>query len=169
VTPNFTGKGRRATVTLVGRSLVLALILAAAPAMTAAQSLASARTFVAGLYDRYGRSEPEYAGRDAGATFSAKLVRLIREDQARAKGEVGALDGDPICDCQDPGGLKLIGLDVVAAGSGKITAVARVRFPDSAPMAIRLDLVASGTSWRVSDVHTADMPSLVGLLQTPQK
>jgi len=156
-------------VTLVGKPLVLALLLAAAPTMAAAQSATSARTFAAGLYARYARGEPEYAGKDAGATFTPKLVRLIREDQARARGEVGALDGDPICDCQDPGGLKLVGLSVTPAGPGKATAVARIQFPQSEPEAIRLDLVESGASWRVSDVHTADMPSLVALLQAPQK
>ena len=38
--------------------------------------------------------------------FSPRLAAAIAEDARLAKGEVGYLDGDPICQCQDPDGLQ---------------------------------------------------------------
>ena len=141
----------RATVTLVRASLtILSLLLAAAPGLADAQTLESAKAFVVGLYDRYSHGEPDYAGKDAPKTFSPKLVRLIRRDQAHTPaGDVGALDGDPICDCQDPGGLKLIGVDVQAVGQGAAKAAARIRFGGDPGLTVKLDLVWLGGAWQI--------------------
>ena len=140
----------------------LAAALMAATA-AAAQSLESAQGFVAGLYHAYERSQPDYLGRRAGGVFSPRLLGLIRRDERNAHGEVGALDGDPICDCQDPDGVRLTALTVTPAGPGRATARVRLRFPDG-PRAMTLDLTAVAGQWRVDDVHTKDTPSLVGML-----
>ena len=142
--------------------LALAALLAFASGAEA-QSVADARAFVAGLYGAYGRSEPDYLGPQAGRVFAPRLLSLIRRDARNAHGEVGALDGDPICDCQDAGGLKLTSLEITATGPGR--AVARVRLTLAGDARrIELDLTAVGGRWRVADVHTADTPSLVRLL-----
>ena len=146
-----------------GTWLALALI-ALAPAAKA-QSLDDARGFVAGLYRAYGRApEPDYLGPRARNVFSPRLLGLIRRDARNAHGEVGALDGDPICDCQDPDGIRLVGLDVAHAGASRATARVRVRFAGSRREAMTLDLVSVGGRWRVDDVHTRGTPSLVRLL-----
>jgi len=150
--------------------LILSTFLAVSPMMASAQSLDSAKAFVTRLYERYGRGEPDYAGKDASRTFSPRLVRLIRRDQDRTpEGDVGALDGDPICDCQDAGGLKLVNVDVQASGRDGAKAIAHIGFPNESPITIRLDLARIGGAWRVSDVHTKDMPSLVALLEHSER
>ena len=142
----------------------IGLAAAVAMATTArAQSLESAQGFVAGLYHAYQRSQPDYLGRRAASVFSPRVLGLIRRDERNAHGEVGALDGDPICDCQDADGVRLTALSVTPAGPGRATARVRLRFPDG-PRAMTLDLAAVGGQWRVDDVHTKDTPSLVGLL-----
>lgn len=150
------------------RSTGVALFLLALTAPAAhAQPRDDARAFVTGLYSRYGHGKgPEYAGRDAPGTFTPDLVRLIRRDQTETPdGDVGALDGDPICDCQDFEGLKLVGVTVKPAVQGRASAEATIVFPDRTRRAIRLDLAQVGKTWRVADVHTADLPSLVELLR----
>ncbi len=146
-----------------GTWLLLAA-LALAPGASA-QSLDDARAFVAGLYRAYARSpEPDYLGPRARGVFSPRLLGLIRRDERNAHGEVGALDGDPICDCQDPDGIRLVDLDVTTAGPGRATARARVRFAGARRETMILDLVTVRGRWRVDDVHTPDTPSLVRLL-----
>ena len=140
-----------------------ALLLAMAPA-AGAQSLADARGFVTGLYRAYQHGSPDVLGPRARSIFSPALLALIRRDARNAHGEVGALDGDPICDCQDPDGVRLVGLDLAAAGPGRAAAHVRLRFAGSRAEAMTLDLVSIGSRWRVDDVHTADTPSLVRLL-----
>ena len=146
-----------------GTWLALALV-ALAPAAKA-QSLGDARAFVSGLYRAYERSpDVNYLGSRARSVFSPRLIALMRRDARNAHGEVGALDGDPICDCQDPDGIKLVALDVASAGPGRASARVRVRFAGSRREAMTLDLVSVRAAWRVDDVHTRDTPSLVRLL-----
>ena len=38
--------------------------------------------------------------------FAPPLLAAINEDARLANGEVGYLDGDPLCQCQDAAGLK---------------------------------------------------------------
>jgi hypothetical protein len=148
--------------------MIMSLLLSAAPELAGAQGLQGARDFVVRLYGRYAQGAPDYAGKDAPKAFSPDLVRLIRRDQTRTpQGDVGALDGDPICDCQDPGGLRLVALDVGASGRTGAQALARIRFGREPVIAVRLDLVWTASGWRVADVHTKDMPSLVALLERP--
>ena len=144
--------------------LALAAMLIMAGAARA-QSLADARGFVADLYDAYAHSEPDYLGRQARRVFSPRLLALIRRDARDAHGEVGALDGDPICDCQDWGHTGVERLEVASRGAGH--AVAQVRFRNQGQTTdLTLDLVSVAGRWRIDDIHTKDTPSLVGYLQT---
>ena len=140
-----------------------ALLLATGPA-AGAQSLQDARGFVTGLYGAYRGGAPDVLGPRAPGIFSPALLALIRRDERNARGEVGALDGDPICDCQDPDGVRLTSLDIAANGPGRAAARVRLRFAGGRAEAMTLDLVAVQGRWRVDDVHTADTPSLVRLL-----
>lgn len=130
-----------------------------------AQSLDAARAFAAGLFAAYRTGEPDYLGRQAESTFAPHLLALIRRDRASTPaGEVGILDGDPVCDCQDAGGLRMTGLAMEAAGPQRARAKVRLHFPDET-RSLTLDLVAVGGGWRVADIHTRETPSLVGLLE----
>lgn len=137
----------------------------ATPATSAAQDLPAARAFVAHLYRAYARGEPDYLDREAGRVFAPRLLALIRRDRATTPaGEVGVLDGDPVCDCQDADGLKVGHVAVTALGPGHARADITVRFPDG-PRVISLDLAASHNAWRIADIHTHETPSLVRLLE----
>jgi hypothetical protein len=147
-----------------GLLLLLPLLAAAPPA--GAQTTGDARRFVTGLYDAYAHSEPDYAGRQARQVFSPRLLALMRRDARRAHGEVGALDGDPICDCQDPAGLQPTWVGIDRATPGHVTARVELKFPDGREV-ITLDLVPVRGQWRVDDVHSPSTPSLVKLLDAP--
>jgi hypothetical protein len=142
----------------------LAVLGAVTPAP--AQGDGAARVFTHRLYDAYRTGAPDYLGRDARRTFAPQLLALIRRDRASAPpGEVGLLDGDPICDCQDAGGLRLTHLAITAAGPGRARARVSLRFPPVETRVLTLDLVAEQGEWRVADVHAAETPSLVRFLE----
>jgi hypothetical protein len=139
------------------------LIFGFAP-LARAQDLVAAHDFVAGLYAAYHGKGPDYLGRSAKAAFSPQLLRLIRRAaDATPADEVGALDGDPICDCQDSGGIRMADLKLTAGSRDRATATVRLRFPNEF-RTLRLDLIAVDGHWRVGDVHTKDTPSLVAYL-----
>jgi hypothetical protein len=135
-----------------------------------------ARAFVTGVYAHYptaGR-QPMFdpLGKDERSVFDAALIDLIAEDQRLTPdGDVPELDGDPLCDCQDDGGLTFDIGEVRA--TGKLTAQAKVMRidPQAAPQAspITLDLVKAGGRWRVHDIHTPDTPSLRDFLAKANK
>jgi len=142
----------------------LTVVIALAPGLALAHDDGGAERFVRGLYGAYHGRGPDYLGRNSGAVFSPSLLKLIRRDAAETpRGDVGTLDGDPICDCQDFGDLRKVEVTIARGADGH--ALATVHFRISAePRTVRLDLVAVRGHWRVTDVHTADTPSLVSLL-----
>ena len=143
---------------------VLVIALLAAPGAAFAQDLPAAQAFVLKLYDAYEHGpEPRYLDRQAKAVFSPALLALMRRDTALTpKGDVGALDGDPFCDCQD---YAITKVTVAVAAQGKDRARADVHFRNfDTPTAVTLDLISVKGRWRVDDIHTADMPSLSRLL-----
>jgi hypothetical protein len=135
------------------------------------QDLTSAHHFVASIYGHYPISEkrPAFdplAGGLERALFDASLVQLINEDRRLAKGEVGTLDGDPFCDCQDDGGTSFtVGPGRAAGADAAVVEVVR-RGPDQEkPETITLDLVSTPAGWRVHDIRTPDTPSLRRMLE----
>src|SRR4051812_26229189 len=73
--------------------LYLAALAATHPAETP-------RQFVERTYRSY--RSPRFSPLEQPARwFAPALPAAIREDERLAKGEVGYLDGDPLCDCQD--------------------------------------------------------------------
>jgi hypothetical protein len=142
--------------------LALCALVVSTPAH--AQGLEAARAFTRKLYAAYQAGNPDYAGRDAAATFAPPLLALIRRDQATTpSGDVGILDGDPICDCQDTGGMRMTHLGVKEAGPNAARAEVTLRFPGET-RSLTLDLQAVRGHWRVADVHSLATPSLARLL-----
>jgi Protein of unknown function (DUF3828) len=148
--------------------LVCASALIAAPAHT--QSVGQARAFVRGLYAQYGHPKasdgPNILGPGAARIFSPQLLQLIRKsDRETPKGDVGVLDFDPVCSCQDPDGLGLAPLDVKAGEGGAAVAVAMLHYPDSAEdIRVELSLKWFPSGWRIDEISTKDVPSLRKLL-----
>jgi hypothetical protein len=146
-------------------AIALAAALALAGQAAAAPNLASAQRFVETLYAAYKDKGdgPQYLGRQAPQVFSPPLLALIRRDQKLAHGEVGALDGDPICDCQD---WRIRNVRVTVNVKGPDKAVAVARFVNTGePQVVNLDLVVVKGAWRVDNVRTKDMPDLADYLR----
>jgi hypothetical protein len=94
-------------LTALALSLLALALLAAAPARGA--DLSAARAFVQQLYAHY--PQPSNTSFDPGgnahAVFDPSMVAMFRENaRLTPKGDVGAIDSNPICDCQDDSGMR---------------------------------------------------------------
>jgi hypothetical protein len=144
-------------------------ILVLAPHVANAQNAKDAESFIRLTYNKYNTkssSGPDFTGRNASSVFSPSLVQLIRRDQREARGEVGKLDGDPICDCQDFDGLKLTEVRIAMDADSKATAfVTLLVSSDASARNLRILLVRLAQGWRIDDIATKETPSLRKLLQ----
>jgi hypothetical protein len=147
---------------------VACLTLAGASAAQAAEpTAASAELFLRGLYAKYvpnGKPTP-FIYPDARTIADSGMMALLKQDQDKSKGEVGAMDGDPICQCQDWEVLKVTSLHVTMQGAN--AASADVAISDSGEVQkIHYALVWVKGGWRIHDIGTKDEPSLVTYLKT---
>ena len=128
-----------------------------------------ADAFIRQTYKRYDTKPvygPDYLGRAASTVFSPSLVKLIRRDQRINRGYVPTLDWDPICSCQDFGGLKLNDLQIVKGSNHQATASVTLFFsPSVTTEHLRLHLIWLPQGWRIDDIETKETPSLRKLLQ----
>ena len=144
------------------RALALTALVVA-PGLARAADLQDAQRFVQGLYqaERHGKSPFDHLGQ----VFAPELAGLIRRDAASVpKGDEGWLDYDPICSCQDNGGMTVPQITLAARGNGRASADVHFRIGQDR-VAVTLDLQPMANGWRVSDVHTKDVPSLVEALK----
>lgn len=154
-------------VTLI-RLMIAALLATLSPTLAAAPAQAkpaSAEAFLRRLYAPYiaGDTKVDLLGAPATTIFTPPLLRLIRQDQAVPDGEVGALNFDPFCNCQDFDRLTRFSVVVRPQGPGRATGT--VRFVNQTTSeTITFRLVRTGVRWRIADIGSKDMPSLVALL-----
>ena len=142
--------------------IVLALALAAAP--VAETPKAFLERVYASYHDR-NFSPFEHADR----YFAPKLKAAIDEDSRLAHGEVGYLDGDPICQCQDSDGLKSKVLKIRLQGADKAFAEVLLDYPDSTATHVKFSLVKTKAGWRIADVTSGDEPSLLRAIETSNR
>ena len=156
---------KKPIVTLAACAVLLATIV------SRAQTLAQAETFVRHVYSEYSDPKkpngPDFLYKEAALIFSPALFNLIRADQRHTpKGDVGKLDGDPICNCQDWDKLSIAKLDI--AKTGEKTALANVTITNMGrQLPLKLFLLWTPSGWRIDDISSSDMPSLKKYLQTP--
>ncbi len=153
-------------------ALVLGIAQAATPNATPAPSLvaklsapdvASAQAFVAGLYKHYPQpaNGPFFSPTDKNATdvFDPQMVALFKEDTRLAKGEVGFVDADPLCQCQDDAGMKTKIVSVKMTGASSADAVVNLLFDHDTTVVLTIKLVVVKGQWRIHDLSTKDEPS----------
>jgi hypothetical protein len=137
---------------------------APAPASVAAVPV-DPKAFLTSLYAHYDGSQSNFSPFDApGDYFDPQLLALMdANDRATPDDEVGALDGDPICDCQDYQKLRA---DITVTSVKDDTAEAEVKLRDAGakPKLMTYKLAQVGGKWRIHDIGTKDMPSLRRLL-----
>src|SRR6202789_2715048 len=106
------------------RFAVSALLLLAATPSFADPTPASAEQFLRGLYANYkphGKSV-SFVYPDAKTIVDPAMLKLLKHDQTMSRGEVGAMDSDPVCNCQDWGTLKVTSLKVTMSGASAASA-----------------------------------------------
>ena len=144
------------TSAAISATIMVLMALGAGQAL-ASPDAAGATRFVRDLYARYS-SERFCAMCVAGAEriFDPSLVALLRENKRLTPdGEMGAIDADPICRCQDPEGLRAKVTSVTMDGPTSATAVVLIRFGGAAAADVKrvsLSLVVVAGRWRIHDV-----------------
>jgi hypothetical protein len=144
---------------------------AAAPAAADSADAAAAKAFVEGLYAHYKASSSTgttWAPMDANVkqVFDPDMVALLAADTKALKGELGEIDGDWLCDCQDWGSLTAK-VTVVSANATAAKATADIHDTQVAaegPRHDTFDLVKTADGWRIHDMGTVDQPSLRAVL-----
>jgi len=138
-------------------------------AATAAQPAETPRQFMERLYANYRHSD--YSPfTHPGQVFAPRLLGAINEDSKLANGEVGYLDGDPVCQCQDTGGMHPSIVGVARQGPDKAVVRVSLRWEGEKPRPpTKFSLVRTGSGWRIADVSSADEPSLLRALEAANR
>jgi hypothetical protein len=147
----------RKTLLVVG--VVALMPFAAAFAASNAADVVSARAFVRALYDRYQRngSFAVLADEEEPRYFAADMLSLLRENTRLLKGEVGDIDVDPVCVCQDNDGMKTTIRKVTMTGKGAARADVDIGWSSDRHITrVKMDLMHGSGGWRIRDISWDD-------------
>lgn len=143
--------------------MILLAFLAAA-----AQPTESPKAFMERLYAAYRR--PNYTPfTRPDRVFAPRLLAAIKEDSKLAHGEVGYLDGDPVCQCQDTGGMHPSVASVSQHGADKAVVRVSIGWQGEKARPATFNLVRTRAGWRIADVSSADEPSLLKSLEAANR
>lgn len=163
----------------------------AAPPAAASNANAEAEAFLRALFATYApieestappetlgppTSEAEIAAGEA-RTYAPELVDLLRRDRASTpRGEIGVLDYDPICGCQDNGRITVDRVVFTPGPGGRLWAATTftdhdVGNPETGELSVtstrRFLLERTPAGWRVADVRSdaEDDPGLLSMMR----
>lgn len=148
------------------RKICIGLFLIGLVSISAcAQEAEAPDDFLRNLYAPYAAGNaPSPMGPAAASLFEPGLLALIQRDQQLANGEVGDVDHDPICSCQDYDPLTMIAVSVEPRTGDRV--VASVSFMNgSEPVVVGFQLVTVSGQWRIYDIEEPSIPSLRALLE----
>jgi Protein of unknown function (DUF3828) len=127
----------------------------------AAQNADAARLFLRSIYESYRKGGPgvDFTGPKSSRYFSSSLIALLHADQ-RAVGpdEVGVLDGDPLCGCQDWDAVHDLKIAITPFSADRIRAsVSFALFgsdasPEQSIRSLEMTLVSQSGQWRIDDI-----------------
>jgi hypothetical protein len=147
------------------------LIAALSIVFTTVEAVAAdptAKAFLEAIYGAYkgkdSKGIPLATDADVRRYFEPKLAALIIKDRkdAKRRGEVGALDGDPFIDAQD---WEIASVDITVRESAADKASATVSFVNiDKPTTVLLNLVKLKEGWRIAEITWDRKESLRGLL-----
>ena len=158
---------KQATRTLIAASFVL---MASIPLNALGQSRGSGtlapNALVADLYRQHNlKRSPFFQTRSRARVdhyFTKRLADLIWKDARSSKGEVGALDGDPLYNAQD---MKItrfsIGSPKYSNGKAEVS-VSFENIGKKTEILFQLDKVGNG--WKIDDIKYDDGTTLIGIL-----
>jgi hypothetical protein len=139
-------------------AVLLALVVSLANC-AGAQNDESAKHFLESTYRLYAKGGPgaSFDGPQANRIFHSSLIALVRDDQrAVVSGDVGVMDGDPVCGCQDWDGVFNLDIDVRLLNRDRANAAVSFSLfePSSLPdkRSLIITLVRERDLWRIYDV-----------------
>jgi len=141
--------------------MMLALLLAAATPAAAD----TPRGFVAAVYAHY-RNHDYSPFKQPEKVFAPPLLAAIKEDERLAQGEVGYLDGDPLCDCQDYERITatITGYQKLTPGLANVRVHVDLGLKQARDLKLKLARTRAG--WRIADIVRADESLLDALLRS---
>jgi len=141
--------------------MLLALALAAAAPAAQAETPRGFMERLYAYYSAHGYSPFKHPER----VFAPRLLAAIKEDERLARGEVGYLDGDPVCQCQDAAGLKARVTSVRMQDAAKASVAVAIGLTGYKPRPAQFSLVRTTGGWRIADVSSPDEKSLLAGLE----
>lgn len=152
--------------------ILLTLFDTSLAASTPAADAAEAERFLRQLYASYspdGPGVPNKAVKEEDV-YDASLIALMKADQDAAGGEVGYLDGDPLCDCQDWGDLRVQALTFAPAAGDRLKASVTLKDVVTGE-GEQLDLLLHETAngWRAEDFINAQGSLAQNLRQSTEE
>jgi len=144
----------------VGASLILPLIIGVALGAGGPTAAETPKAYMERLYASY-RDASFNPLTHPSLYFTPRLVAALKEDARLAKGEVGYVDGDPICQCQDPDGLQasVTGVSQKGPDQAEVRVSIGLTGYDARPATFSLIMTHKG--WRIADVSSPDEPSFL--------
>jgi hypothetical protein len=141
---------------------------AAQPASTDADDV---KAFLDGVYAHYKTNSPNSTYQpfdsNAGEVLAPDTLALMKADEKALNGELGDIDADWLCMCQDYTSIKAtIAVQSASATTAKATSAFHdVDDASAKPRRDTFDLVKTPAGWRIQDMGTEDQPSLRKVLQ----
>ena|SRR5271154_3915133 len=149
-------------------SALATLALSTVVALSAATRIDDPKTFVTEVYRRLVATQSKnssYSPPDG--IYTARLAKLIREDQKKAKGEVGCLDFVFWINGQD---WEISSVTVTSTDDGPDRKTVIAKFHNTGePQEIHFDFLRNAGRWQLDDVHSLSAPpwTLSQILKCP--
>lgn len=144
------------------RGVLMLALLAIAGTASAATRNVSARAYVAAIYRRIPQQSFDYRTIDYGRELTDLMARAARFSEV--SGDVGPLDGIPFCDCQDnDANYRVMHISSTTRAHGLTKVSVDLRNGDVQRFTV--DVAQDHGRWRVIDVHSHGMPSLLAYLR----
>jgi hypothetical protein len=141
---------------------VASVLLLLTPPTSPSAYTGGPRSFISNLYLL--ESHRQFA--DFSIFLTPKLSAAVVEDREKHEGEVGKLDFDPICDCQDAEDLHFKITHINKTGN-HASAIVSLTFSDSSTRTVRLELLKISGRWAINDIGTKEFASLRAFLTQP--
>jgi hypothetical protein len=146
--------------------LLCASVISASPRTSKSKPRTSAGTLVSNLYKQHKRRSPFFQTKSRALLdryFDKTLANLILKDAIRSKGEVGAIDGDPLFNAQD---MEIKNFAIHDPVYGEGTAEVRVSFENfGRQKEITFLLIPRASDWRITNIKYDDGADLRGILE----
>lgn len=146
-------------------SLALIASLGTAAAASNASAVEGPQQFMNRVLAYEAASNANMRSRSYLVFFTSRLRAAIRADMRGT--EIGLLDYDPICQCQDDAGQTLRIIAVRTTGRASIATVESTSGGERSRITFRLANGREG--WRIADIGTASRPSLLKSLEAEHR